>query len=63
MIAGVILFLLIIFSGYKFIRSGTKGKDEAKQILTAAVTGYVIMFAAYWIVQILEVVTGAEILL
>ena len=62
-IAGVIFFMLIIFSGYKFIRSGTKGKDEAKQILTTAVSGYVIMFAAYWIVQILEVVTGAEILL
>jgi hypothetical protein len=60
-IAGIILFLTILYSGYKFIAQGTKGKDEAKTILTAAVSGFIIMFVSYWIVQIMEILTGVQI--
>jgi hypothetical protein len=62
-IGGVFLFVMIFYAGFKFIQSGTKGKDDAKQIIKTAVTGFIIMLAAYWIIQILEVVTGTPILL
>ena len=61
-IAGIILFITILWAGFKFIQSGAKGKDEAKTIITVAITGFIIMFAAYWIVQIIGIVTGTGII-
>ena len=62
-LSGLIFFIMLIVSGIKFISGGTKGKDEAKNIMTMAVAGLVIMFVAYWIVQILEVVTGEQLIM
>lgn len=60
--AGVIFLALIVYAGFKFIQSGTKGKDEAKTILTTAVIGLIVMLSAYWIVRIVETVVGQQIL-
>ena len=62
-VAGIIFFLMIIYSGFKFVYQGKKGAEDVKTIMTAAVAGLGIMFASYWIVQILEIVTGVEIIL
>ncbi len=59
--AGIILFIVIIYSGFKFVYQGSKGKDEAKTILTVAITGFIIMIVAYWIVQIVSIITGTNI--
>ncbi len=62
-VAGLILFAMIVYSGFKFIQAGSsKGKDEAQQIMTAAITGAIVIFAAYWIVRIVEVLTGTQVL-
>lgn len=60
-VAGIILFFLVIYAGYLFITGNVKGKDKAKEVLTAALAGFLVMFAAYWIIQIIKVVTGADI--
>jgi len=60
-VGGVILFLLIFYAGFKFIQSGSQGKEEAKKIITTALIGAIVMFCAYWIVQIVAVVTGINI--
>ncbi|MEN8253607.1 MAG: hypothetical protein ABFQ62_04500 [Patescibacteria group bacterium] len=62
-IAGVIFFIMILYSGFKLVRDDKKGVEEAKNIMTVAVAGFIIMFAAYWIVQIIEVLTGVSIIL
>lgn len=62
-LAGIILFGLVIFAGFKLVQGGSKGMEDAKKILTGAVVGFIVMFAAYWVIQILEVVTGANIVL
>lgn len=59
---GIIFFFLIIYSGFKFISGGTKGKDEARGIITTAIAGLIVMFVAYWIIQILEIITGSKLL-
>lgn len=59
-IAGVLMFLWILYAGFKFIQAGAQGKEEARKTLTAAVVGFTIMIAAYWVVQIVQVLTGAQ---
>lgn len=60
--AGIILFAMVILSGLSMI-AGAKGKtlDKAKTTMTSAMIGFGIMFAAYWILQIITLLTGAEL--
>jgi ABC-type Na+ efflux pump permease subunit len=60
-IGGIIIFLLIFYAGFKFIQDTTKGKEEAQKILTAAIVGAITMFSAYWILQIVQVLTGVNV--
>jgi hypothetical protein len=63
-LAGVLLFLYILFGGFLIITGAgdTKQTDTGKQALTNAIIGFVIVFASYWIIQIVEIVTGVPIL-
>lgn len=60
-IAGVLLFIMIIVAGYKFIAKGKEGIQEAGSILGIAAAGFIVMFSAYWVIQIIKILTGAEI--
>lgn len=60
-IGGVVIFILIFYAGFKFIQDDTKGKEEAKKILTATAVGAITMFSAYWILQIVQVLTGVNV--
>ena len=62
-VGGIILFFMIILSGFKFLQDTAKGKEEAKKIMKSAIIGFIIMFSAFWIVQIIKVVTGTNIVL
>lgn len=62
-VAGTILFFMILLAGFKFIAGGKKGLDDAKQIMTAALIGFLLMFSAYWIVQIVKLITKTNIVL
>lgn len=61
-IAGIGLFLFIIIAGFKYMASGDdpKAKDSAKGQITSAVVGFVLIFGAYWIVQIVAAIFGIE---
>jgi hypothetical protein len=61
-VSGFLLFVFIIVAGFKFISNDSKGMEEAKSILGAVGLGFAIMFGAYWIVQIMQVLTGVKIL-
>jgi hypothetical protein len=62
-IAGIILFFLILLGGFSILTaSGDKEKvSQGSKTLTAALVGFVIIFAAYWIIQVIEVITGISI--
>jgi len=64
MVSGVILFFLIIAGGFMVISSAGNAEktDKGKQAITGAIIGFVIIFASYWIVQIIEIITGVNIL-
>lgn len=59
-IAGLALLLYLIYGGYHFMLSGgDPGRAQrAKAIMTNALLGFVIVFVAYWLVQIMGQVLG-----
>jgi len=63
-IAGIILFFLALFGGFGVI-TGAGNQDKLKQgqkVLTSALVGFGILFGSYWIIQIIQVLTGVPIL-
>lgn len=60
-IGGIIIFFMFLLAGFKFMGDTTKGKDEALGIIKTALIGFILMFSAFWIVQILKLITGADI--
>lgn len=60
-VAGIAVFVMAIWGGYLYIAKGKKGVEEAAGIWTRALVGIVIMICAYWIVKLIAMVTGANI--
>ena len=65
-LAGVILFFLLIGGGLMFIvGAGQESPERAgqgKKTITAALAGFLVIFASYWIMQIIRIVTGIDML-
>ncbi len=63
-IAGIILFVVLLLGGFQMLlgASSSKGLEEGKQRVTSAIIGFIILFAAYWIAQLLELIFGIRIL-
>lgn len=63
-IAGIILFLMIVWGGFEMVTGATNAKsmDAGKQRITAAVIGFGLLFVSYWLMQIVELVFGLSIL-
>jgi len=67
LIVGSIIFLfLLVFGGIMFISSAgssdQKKTAQAQSAITSAVIGFAVIFAAYFIIQIIQVLTGVQIL-
>lgn len=64
-IAGVIFFALILIAGFGVITAAgsedAKALEKNKSFLTYAIIGFVIIFSAFWIVQIINFVTGGSL--
>lgn len=61
-VSGIFIFILIILAGFKFLSSEAKGMEEAKTLIMNAGIGFGLIFGAYWIVKIMEFITGVKIL-
>lgn len=56
-LAGIILLLLLIFGGFTIIVNAGKNPQEmakGNQAITAALIGFVIIFASYWVINIIN---------
>lgn len=62
-IAGVIFFILLISSGFKFITSGgdPKALEGAKKTLTYAIGGIFIVILSYLILVLIKELTGIDV--
>jgi len=61
-LAGILLLLYFLYGGFGLMISGGEPKavQSAKSKITNALVGFLIIFAAYWIVQILGTILGIE---
>ena len=59
-LAGLILLLYLVWGGFQLMLSGgdPQKASAAKGKITNAIVGFVIIFVAYWLVQILQVILG-----
>ncbi|MBI3955476.1 hypothetical protein HY338_03460 [Candidatus Gottesmanbacteria bacterium] len=61
LLAGIIFFVLVIAAGFTFLQNAgsedAHALDKWKQILTYGVIGLIIIFGAYWVLQIINLVT------
>ena len=60
---GIILFVMIIAGGFTMLTNPTnpeaQGKGKAR--ITYAIAGFIILFSAYWITQVVEIIFKLEI--
>ena len=65
-IAGIILLFLLISGGIGIIagagKSDQKSIEQGKKTATSAIIGFVIVFSAYWIVKLVETITGLKLI-
>lgn len=63
--AGIILLFFFILGGISLISGAGSDNPEqlakGKQTVISALIGFVVVFAAYWIVQLIQVITGVNI--
>jgi hypothetical protein len=64
--AGLILLFFLIFGGVMVILGAGKGEsqqaEQGKKIVTRTLIGFLIIFLSYWIIRIIEIITGVKIL-
>lgn len=64
-LAGIILFVMLVWGGFEMLYGATTSKsmEAGKNRVTAALIGFFLLFSSFWIIQILEVVFGINIIL
>lgn len=62
MFGGVVALFVVIFGGFKILRSGGDSKmiDSGRNTIVYGIVGLVIVFMAYFILSVIGYVTGAE---
>lgn len=64
-LGGVIFFVMIVIAGFGVIRGAGSddphNQEKARNFLTYSIIGLIIMIGAYWILQIINVVTGGSL--
>ncbi len=61
--AGIVLFILLIVGGFKFITSGgdPKAVEGARKTLTSAITGLVLILVSYLVLVLIKNITGVDV--
>lgn len=63
-LAGIALFVMLVWGGFEMLTGAAKkqAQDSGKQRITAAFFGFSMLFIIYWLIQIIETITGVVIL-
>jgi len=57
-LAGLILFGMLVMGGFTMLAGAAdkESQEKGKKMITSAITGFIIIFLAYWIAQILQII-------
>ncbi len=63
-IAGLILFVMLVWGGFNILSNphSATGLKSGRERITAALVGFFLLFASFWIIQIVEFVFGLSVL-
>jgi hypothetical protein len=63
-LAGLILFGMLVMGGFTMLAGAAdkESQEKGKKMITSSLTGFFIIFLAYWIAQILQVIFKINIL-
>ena len=65
LLAGVIFFILVIGAGVRVVMTAGGGdphaQEQAKSFFTLSITGLVIIFGAFWVLQIINFITHGSL--
>lgn len=63
-IAGLILFGMLVAGGFTMLAGAAdkEAQEKGGKMITSALFGFVVIFAAYWIAQIMQVIFKVNIL-
>lgn len=63
-VAGLIVFFYFILGGYQIIAGAGNDNPQSvakgKETISSAIIGFVVIFVAYWIIRIIEIITGTN---
>jgi hypothetical protein len=62
-LAGTILFVMIVWGGIEIMMgaSSAKSAESGKNKITSAIIGFILLFASFWIGQIIQIIFGINI--
>jgi len=62
-LGGIVLFLMLLSGGFKYLTSGgdPKATEGAQKTLTYAIGGLVLLAGSYMILNIIKTFTGADV--
>jgi hypothetical protein len=65
-LAGIILLFLLIGAGISMIsgagKSDPQSVEKGKKAASSALVGFIVVFTAYWIVKLIEEITGLTLI-
>ena len=65
-VAGIILLFMLVGGGIAMIsgagKNDPKSVEQGKKAATSALVGFVVVFFAYWIVRLIETITGLKLI-
>lgn len=61
--AGIVLFILLIIGGFKYITSGgdPKAVEGARKTLTYAIAGLLVILLSYLVLVLIKEITGVDV--
>lgn len=61
-IAGIVLFVMLIFGGFRYLTAGAdpEAAESAKKIITYAVLGFVMLIVSYLIILLIAQISGVQ---
>ena len=65
-LSGLVFLVLLIFGGLSLIMAAggqnPQQAEKGKNAVTAALIGFLLIFVSFWVIKIIETITGVKIL-